>query len=129
MTAGRPKRSDEEIKVLCDKIIEWSLKDDSYTLEEFSAITMGVSRSTLNAWCDQYPKFSEAFKRAKNILANRWLKGALTNKLNPYAVNNFYYQLSTEHQEWLRELKDKSKEEKNVTVVLPDYFKKTPPKE
>lgn len=121
---GRPKRSDAEVEVLCEKVLRWALREDSYSFDAFAALEMNVTRSALNEWVKAYPAFSEAFRKAKAILANRWLTGSLTNKLNGFTVNNFYYQLSDEHKEWIRELKDKSKDDsKTINVVLPDYFK------
>lgn len=121
---GRPKRTDEQVQVLCDKLIAWVMKEDSFSFDAFAAIEMEVDRATLNKWVDAYPKFSQSFKRARAILANRWLSGSLTNKLNGFTVNNFYYQLSDEHKEFVLKLKDKSKEASVINVHVPSYSKK-----
>lgn len=121
---GRPKRTDQEIQELCDKLLEWASKEDAFTFDEFASLVMNVTRSTVNFWCEAYPAFSEAFSKAKGILRNRWMKGALLGKLNPYVLNNFYYQLSDEHKEWLKEMKSKEKSDPIINVTVPSFEKK-----
>lgn len=122
--AGRPKRTDEEVQVLCDKLMEWVNGEDAFTFDEFSSSVMDVDRSTLTRWCERYEQFRLSFNKAKGILRNRWMKGALIGKLNPYVLNNFYYQLSDEHKEWLREMKNKEKADQVINVNVPKFEKK-----
>ena len=120
---GRPKRTEAEVQELCDKLLNWANNHDAYSFDEFASIVMNVTRSTLNFWCEAYPSFSEAFNKAKGILRNRWLKGALIGKLNPYVLNNFYYQLSDEHKDWIREMKAKEKSDPIINVTVPQFDK------
>lgn len=122
--AGRPKRTDEEIQKLCDKLITWAEKPNSLTFESFAANEMKVDRSTVNTWIEAYPPFSKAFKRAKNMLAARWMENGLKGKFNAYLVNQHFYQVSEEYKDWMRELKNKDQKDQIINVHLPTFDKK-----
>lgn len=125
MCGGRPKKSEVEVKELCNKLMKWAHKEDAFTFDEFASIEMNVDRSTVNRWAERYEEFRQAFNKARAILRNRWMKGALTGKLNPYVLNNFYYQLSDEHKDWIREMKSKEKSDPIIQVNVPQFGEKT----
>ena len=55
---------------------------------------MGISRSTLNAWCDKYPDISNALKRGKEVV-DRQVENALLKR----ALGYEYEEVSEEYDE------------------------------
>lgn len=68
MPAGRPTKYEERF---CDMVIEHMSEGASIT--SFAA-EIGVSRSTITEWVDQYPEFSAAVKAGKAKCAAWWEK-------------------------------------------------------
>ena len=56
---------------------------------------MGISRSTLNAWCDKYPDISNALKRGKEVV-DRQVENALLKR----ALGYEYEEVSEEYDEY-----------------------------
>lgn len=63
---GRPSKYEPEY---CDRIV--SFMDDGYSIASFAA-EIGVARSTINKWAENYPEFSEALSRAQARRARWW---------------------------------------------------------
>lgn len=63
-------------------------------INEQIATNMGISRSTLNAWCDKYPDISNALKRGKEVV-DRQVENALLKR----ALGYEYEEVSEEYDE------------------------------
>lgn len=63
-------------------------------INEQIAANMGISRSTLNAWCDKYPDISNALKRGKEVV-DRQVENALLKR----ALGYEYEEVSEEYDE------------------------------
>ena len=63
-------------------------------INEQIATNMGISRSTLNAWCDKYPDISNALKRGKEVV-DRQVENALFKR----ALGYEYEEVSEEYDE------------------------------
>jgi len=72
---GRPSKYK---KRYCDDIIEWAYEG---TLPRQWSLKLGVARSTLNKWVEQYEDFSEAWELSKDIAEGVWL-GKMVDALN-----------------------------------------------
>lgn len=66
MPAGRPTKYRKEY---CEAVVE-HMKDGA-SLTSFAA-EVGVARSTINEWMEQFPEFSEAATRGKSACAAWW---------------------------------------------------------
>jgi hypothetical protein len=101
-TVGRPSKYDPSV---VDKFIQYFSKKpyeknditgrevpaDFPTLAGF-AISIGISRDTLHEWAQQYPEFSDAYKRAKefqeNYLVVNGLKGLIQQPMAIFTSKN-----------------------------------------
>ena len=63
-------------------------------INEQIATNMGISRSTLNAWCEKYPDISNALKRGKEVV-DRQVENALLKR----ALGYEYEEVSEEYDE------------------------------
>lgn len=66
MPAGRPSKYDPSF---CETVIECGR--EGMSIAEMAA-EIGVTRQTLFNWCDEHPKFLEAFTRAKDLSLAWW---------------------------------------------------------
>ena len=66
MTAGRPSKYDP---AYCDEIKDHM--QEGASIASFAA-QIGVARSTINQWAEDYPEFSEALKIGKAKCAAWW---------------------------------------------------------
>ena len=72
MSGGRPSKYSP---AYCEEVITFC--DQGYSLTAFAG-EIGVARSTINEWIEQFPAFSEAVNRAKAKRA-RWWEGQARN--------------------------------------------------
>lgn len=70
MSGGRPSKFQE---AYCNEVINHCA--DGASLTSFAA-EIGVARSTINQWMEDYPQFSEAVKKAKAKCAAWWERQA-----------------------------------------------------
>lgn len=73
--AGRPTKYDPKY---CEAVIEFMKEGASLT--SFAA-SIGVARSSLNVWMDEYPEFSDAVKIGKANCAVWWENLARQNAI------------------------------------------------
>lgn len=69
---GRPTKYEDRF---CDELE--AFMGEGYSLGAFAG-SIGVARSTLNEWIDNYPDFSEAVSRAKAKRLMHWEERALS---------------------------------------------------
>jgi len=63
---GRPSKYERRY---CEEVV--ADMADGFSLTAFAG-KIGVSRSTINEWIDQFPEFSEAVSRAKAARLRKW---------------------------------------------------------
>lgn len=92
MTAGRPKEYNENIPVLAAEYLAsaqdtWSEQLHKVVVKiptiEGLAIHLGVARSTLYLWAEQYPEFSDMLERLKMFQAERLINKGLSGDYAP----------------------------------------------
>ena len=87
-TTGRPTTYREEY---CEKIIQHFEKaiaerdNDNSRFPTFEAFahSIDVHTDTLQEWRSVHPKFSVAYKRAKQLQQTYWIEGSMESKFNP----------------------------------------------
>src|SRR3989338_6599187 len=109
--AGRPTKYKPEY---CQRIIDYMNGDGDQIYKPFAyegdvsdhqlgylprffegfAREIGVTRDTLNEWCKVYPKFSDAYKKAKEIQLEKFTKGLVSGVYNSagaiFAMKNMF---------------------------------------
>lgn len=78
---GRPTKYDP---AYCDGVIAFMSEGGCAT--EYAA-ELGVSKSTLYLWAEQYPEFSDAFSRAKEVGEAYWLRRLRTDLMGTRDCN------------------------------------------
>ena len=73
MPAGRPSKYSEAYTT---EVV--SFMSEGFSLTAFAG-EIGVARSTINEWMDEYPEFSEAVKKGKAKCALAWERLGIKN--------------------------------------------------
>lgn len=74
--------SQEYVDTLCEKMMEWVKKDDSWTIPQFLQ-WKGIGYPYLKYIVHTHPQAGNAFEVMKSILNNRWFHYAWTNNELP----------------------------------------------
>lgn len=74
--------SSEYVETLCEKMIEWVKKKDSYTIPQFLQ-WKGIGYPYLKYIVHTYPSAQNAFEVMKAILNNRWFHLAMSKNELP----------------------------------------------
>ena len=93
---GAPIKHDEAFcDALADQFLEYALKDDSLTMQGFTAIT-GFDYREWKVFAGRSEKFRQTLKRVRAIIGNRREAGAVVGDLNNTMVAKGLWQYDPE---------------------------------
>lgn len=92
METGRPTKYDPKY---CEMIVDYfdvkhstgrGKNAEAAEFPQFTAFArlIGVTRSTLFKWTQEFPEFSDAYKTAKELQEELLVNNSLKNRYNPY---------------------------------------------
>jgi hypothetical protein len=118
MKNGRPSDYDPKY---CDMIIDYFAVDhtmlngrqvEGAELPQFTAFarSIGVARSTLHKWTQEFPDFSDAYNTARQLQEELIANNAMKNRYNAYFAqfmlkNNHGWKDKTEVDQTIQEIK------------------------
>tara|TARA_R110000787_G_scaffold261335_2_gene366647 strand:- start:300 stop:683 length:384 start_codon:yes stop_codon:yes gene_type:complete len=83
MKTGRPTKYNDEILTKTeDYILNFKDHDDAIPSAAGLGCVLGVAKSTVYKWGDEYPEFSDALARLQQRQEKELLNGGLTNAMN-----------------------------------------------
>lgn len=119
---GRPTKYKKEYPKL---LVEYFLKCQKKLatekaipfLSKFTREVMGVCEDTAIEWTKEYPEFSEAYKKAKEIQKECLIMGGLTGLFNPTA---FIFTAKN-----ITDMRDSQEVKHSGSISLTDLFNKS----
>lgn len=119
--------SDEYVETLCDKMLEWVQKKDSFTIPQFLQ-WKGIGYPYLKYIVYTYPQAQNAFEVMKAILNNRWFHLAMSNNDLPHHKSKMLMRYLRLYDSHALDVEEESKkniveaETKTQMQYLADYY-------
>ena len=122
------KYTEKDIDNLCKTVIEFAQQDGTVHFVEWT-LKQGVKAySWINKMAENYPKFAEAYKMAKELMANKLVKSSIyghptNNKFNPTYAMEWKSVYSQEWKDYLKWKADIQKEQVTKEESKGDFEK------
>lgn len=91
---GRPSKYSPHY---CDEVV--SFMGEGYSLTAFAG-EIGVARSTINEWINQFPEFSEACKKGQAKRTRHLETGLLNGEIGPAITARIFALKNAAPEEW-----------------------------
>lgn len=122
---GAPKTPPETWQERITALIDYAEKEDSFSIYGF-AHKYRKPESTVRMWTTLNNDFLAAYEYARELIGERRYFKGLTGEFNASLVEKTHPLYNKGYKEWVREIKDKVKDDsKTINVILPDYSKES----